>query len=476
MQNSKFEYLLLRQLYRKEQIVARMYANGCWYQFSGKDVCAHIFLGTQFWGSILPSNKIKKNIIFITSNSYHSFIASFASILCGYNVIWLPSHLSAEQIQAVFQQYDCIAVATDVKDYATNWTDHDFPIIGIDNVIWMDNETNLEEKYKKFKQYLKSELGCFRFISFQSFYKFNDTSINMDIFLKIAQNFIDHIAVPKNIKWQSFEIMGLSHPFVHLSKFCCLMNKGIIGFPNYNSDLETSLSILQPTFIFTSSIELEHLANIFELYSQQPTGQIQRTVKKGLNSLQKFLATSKAMKMPENMFVSLKKMARISSKYATSGQAFLANGLDNLEFIVHGFTPASQKNVHFFETYGIPVIETYGTIHSVGVLSSNTYRRPYFNTIGAPLSHVYLKLGVHSTLSYKLVLDGYETSAQWHETGDVVQMTPFGFMLTEQKYHLFLEAGEPIEQKTILQFDKAHEVLHWSGSSIQKRYPHMLHI
>ncbi len=434
MQNPKFESLLLRHLYREEKVLARMYANGSWHQFTGKDIFSHLYLSTQYWQNILDTEKKSNNIIFVTSNSYHSFIASFASILCGFNVIWLPTHLSKIEIEAVYKRYKCIAIATDIKDYASQWNDIKCPIIGIDNVIWTDGEMCLEEKYQKLKHSVKSELGTFRFISYKEDNTFSIETVDMDIFLKVSKTFMEHLDVPRNISWHSFEMMAPSQPFVHISKFCCLLNKGVLGFPNYESDLETSLAVLQPTFLFAEHSELEHLANIFKTHSKQPSGQVQRAVKKGLSSVQKFLGTSKAMKLSENTFSAVKRMARVTSKFTASFHTKLLNGLESLEFIVHGNALALENDVNFFESYGIPVIETYGTTHGVGILSSNTFHRPYFNTIGAPLEHVYFKLGSSSTLSYKIALENYEDNGTWHETNDIIQMTPFGFMLTGKKY------------------------------------------
>ena len=94
-----------------------------------------------------------------------------------------------------------------------------------------------------------------------------------------------------------------------------------------------------------------------------------------------------------------------------------------------------------FERLGIPVIESYGTTATAGVLSSTSYDAPTFNLIGSPLAHVVFRLGNNSTLEYKINSDLFEHAQTWQETGDVVQMTAHGFAIAGREKHLFVTAG-----------------------------------
>lgn len=437
MKNLKFAQMLLRYARREHAVLARIYSNGSWHQFSGKDVIGHIYLSTLYWSEILDlqsavkKNSAPKTLIFITSNSYHSFVASFAAILSGIDILWLPSQMATEEIQNIISQFPSSVIVTDVDEFIPYWQKLNVPVVGIHHIIWMDREKIIEQNYDKFKTLLKGDFGAFHFISFQN-EKIIQEKIEMNALVITAQNFIEHCNVPENITWQSFELMSLNHPFAHLSKFCCFLKKGIIGFPNYSSDLETSLSVLQPTFLFASKPELTQLASILTLSADQASSLIQGKIKIAVNKVQKFLGTSKAMKIPENVFSIMKRAVRKTCK-AISPDNYVSNGLDNLQFIVHGFTSASKKNVNLFENYGIPVIETYGTMNAAGMLSSNSYHTPHLNIIGTPLSHVYFRLGAKSTLEYKISDASFGLEDKWHATGDVVQMTPFGFILTGQQ-------------------------------------------
>lgn len=428
---------LMQHMQQNHVVLARMYANGSWHQFSGKDVCSHIYLATQYWHEIFhekPKQSLENiNLIFIVQNSYHTFVASFGAILKQMNIIWAPIHTSKDIIKNITRIVPCTAIVTDMEDAHFDWSQFDIPVIGIQKISWITQEFFGTHQRKKFQQMLKSQIGEFRFVSHESNFKI--TSFSLDSFIKTAKNFIEQSNIPEHILWQSAELMPLEHPFAHLSKFCALLKSGIIGFPSAN-DIETSLSILKPTYLFAGRYDLEQVAAIANLYHEQSSNILQIKIKKTLSKFQRFLGTSKAMKIPENLFAMLKRGMRTTSRLLASN-AFMPNGFDNLRFIVHGLSPASKQYVQLFESYGIPVIETYGSPLAAGMLASNTFNLPHLNIIGSPLAHVYFRLGAQSQLEYRFSNEFTDTAqAQiWHKTNDTVQMTPFGFMLANSKTH-----------------------------------------
>lgn len=447
------EHLFMQHMNDHHIVFARMYANGSWHQFSGKDVCSHIFLATQYWNDIFRKNSVDtiKNdftLIFIATNSYHTFIASIAAILNGFHIVWMPIHTSQESIQEIKSVFPCTAIVTNMEDTNFDWSQFNLPVIGIDRIAWMAQESSILKNKKYFKQLFKQTLGKFHFVMNEScqdqFNQINNldkknkksfqhtnkkyVSLNINSIITTARNFIEQSNIPDHILWHSTELMSLDHPFAHISKFCALLKNGIIGFPS--DDIETSLSILKPTYLFVSSHELEQISAIEKFYHDQPSSMLQLKIKKALSKAHRFLGTSKAMKIPENLFAMLKRGMRTTSRILAS-DAFMPNGFDNLRFIVHGLSPANKKSVQIFESYGIPVIETYGSTLSAGMLSSNTFHLPHLNMIGTPLAHVYFRLGAQSKLEYKLSSDFSDSSEHhtWYKTNDTVQMTPFGFIL-----------------------------------------------
>jgi long-chain acyl-CoA synthetase len=123
------------------------------------------------------------------------------------------------------------------------------------------------------------------------------------------------------------------------------------------------------------------------------------------------------------------------------GEAFVDEAVGPLRLVVHGLAPAQESHVKALERLGVPVVETYGVTAAAGLLSSNTFDAPHFNLIGSPLPHVSFRLGAGSLLEYKLSLPAFQEAGLWQETGDVAQMTPFGFVITGRKKHLFTTAG-----------------------------------
>lgn len=447
------EHLFMQHMNENHIVLARMYANGSWHQFSGKDVCSHIFRATQYWNHILEKNvfdttKKGLNLIFIATNSYHTFIASIAAILNGFNIVWMPIHTSKESIQEIKCLLPCIAIVTNMEDTSFDWSQFNLPVIGIHHIAWMTQESSILKNKQSFKLLFKKKLGKFHFIvndfsqdepdqfnilnkknkNNLTYSKYTCVSLSIESIITTARNFIEQSNIPEHILWQSAELMSLDHPFGHLSKFCALLKHGVIGFPS--DDMETSLSILKPTYLFVSCHELEQISAIEKFYHDQPSNILQIKIKKALNKAQRLLGTSKAMKIPESLFAMLKRGIRTTSRLLAS-DAFMPNGFDNLRFIVHGLSPAGKKSVQIFESYGIPVIETYGSTLAAGMLSSNTFHLPHLNMIGTPLAHVYFRLGAQSKLEYKLSSDFSESSENhtWYKTNDTVQMTPFGFIL-----------------------------------------------
>lgn len=430
------QQLFLEKMEHDHIVLARMYANGSWHQFSGKDVCSHIYLAAQYWEKILEDQTHSKkcdSLIFIAKNSYHTFIASLGAIFKNLNVIWLSIHDAKLMISSVANAFPYSSIVTDLDDTHFDWSQFHLPVIGIHSISWLSHDNVQNNTRKKIKTFFKRQTGNFCFVTKENKDKSRFISLSLDTFIKTAKNFIDQAKIPEHIPWHSAELMHLDQPFAHLSKFCAMIKNGIIGFPG-NSEIDTSLSIIKPTYLFAGSEELNQLTALAQLYSTNPSNELHIKIKKTLNKFQKFLGTSKAMKIPENIFAVLKQTMRATSRLLAS-KAFMPNGLDNLRFIVHGLSPATKHHFQLFESYGIPVIETYGSPLAAGMLASNTFVLPHFNIIGSPLAHVYFRLGAQSNLEYKLSPDFAESSNDqtWHKTSDTVQMTPFGLMLAAQQ-------------------------------------------
>lgn len=472
-----FFNLLLNQSVKVNFVTVRTYCNGAWHQLSGKDFCAHLGRATQYWTNLLPiSERVHgQSIILLGRNSYNTFIATLGGVLAGLDVMSAPPHMSKNDLKWCVNYFKGVAIATDIDELAAQLDDFSVPVLNISTAAWMPQDKHPEPPllslYRETKtlptedvteehiinnndksilenftilpedsSWRKIKPGRFSFVSFghDGFQK--PEILQPDALVITAQNFIIHAEFPKQIFWKSMELMIPSNPFSHLSRYCAMIKNGIIGFPNPSADWEVNLRILRPSFIFASTLETQQICSFIETVEKRSTNNPRFQVSEKIEKAQQLLASNRAMKIPEGIFDALKSSLRKASRFI-SGKSFLKEAVEDIQFVVHGLAPAVEANVRILEKLGIPVIESYGTTHAAGMLSSNLFLTPHFKVIGTPLPHVNFRLGAHSTLEYRLSSSFFENSGKWEETGDVAQMTPFGFIITGRKRHLFVTLG-----------------------------------
>ncbi len=492
--------LLLKQSIRTNYVTIRTYCNGAWHQLSGKDFCAHLGRASEYWTKTLPIEERQsgQSIILIGRNSYNSFVATCGAILAGLDVMCAPPHMSKNDLKWCLNYFKGVAIATDIHELASQLDGFTVPVLNISQAAWMPqdkhNEPILLTLYREYKiareaslpkkvaeenkshehnetkehtnkasiipedsPWRKIKPGNFAFVSFghDGFQK--PEIIKPDALVVTAQNFIIHAEFPKQIFWKSIELMPPSNPFSHLSRFCALLKNGIIGFPNPSADWETNIRILRPSYIFASSHEMEQVCSFIEQVSKRSINNSRFKLSEKIDKIQNLMASSRAMKIPEGAFDILKRSLRKASRIL-AGHSFLKEAVEDLSFVVHGLAPAQEAYVRSLEKLGIPVLESYGTTHAAGMLSCNLFHAAHYKVIGTPLPHVNFRLGAHSTLEYRLSFAEFENAGKWEETGDVAQMTPFGFIITGRKKHLFVTLGgtvvSPVRLEQLLKEDE----------------------
>ncbi|MES2615737.1 MAG: hypothetical protein V4591_10010 [Bdellovibrionota bacterium] len=456
---SKFFFdLLLKSSVQVSHVVARTYVNGSWTQFSGHDFCAHLARAVDYWLDLFPLEKIEpgQSVILLSRNTYNSFVSSIAAILCGLDVMFAPLQMSKSDIAWCVNYFKGVAIVTDMDELSKHLDGFSIPVISVAQAAWAPQdkhpEPGLLKLYREKKlsraennsidpnsPWHKVKPGRFSFVSFghDGFQK--PEILSLDAMVITAQNFLIHAEIPKNIYWKSLELMVPSTPFVHISKICVLLRNGILGFPNHSADWETNLRILRPTFLFVSSPELTQVCNFVEEVIKRKNIDYRLNLSTKLDKLNQILSSSK-VKIPENTFNFIKRTLRVGAR-TLAGSVFLKESVEDLRFVVHGLAPAQESHVAILEKLGIPVLETYGTTQAAGILSSNNFHTPHLNTIGTPLPHVSFRLGHQSILEYRISLSAFRNYGKWEETGDVAQMTPYGFIITGRKRHLFVTLG-----------------------------------
>jgi long-subunit acyl-CoA synthetase (AMP-forming) len=492
--NQQFLNLLMRQCVRTEQVIARMYAEGTWNQLSGRDFLAHLGRAVRQWESALVDVEHKSRsagthrgpaILFQTHNSYTSWVSGLAAVLAGYDVMFMPLHASVTDIRWCLEYFGCVAIATDIAGYAVQLKDLETAVFDLSTVHWNVRDTSEEPaavtlfRWHKIADELRDakrqtgalpevfgkipkRIGCFDFISFghDGFQK--PETLSLDALVVTANHLLLHLNMPPQLFWKSLEILPLSNPFAHLSRLCTLLKNGVVGFPQLGGEFEFHLRILRPTVILASPYELEKLAAHVNEQLHAPGFRPRVAVGNRLERARDLLKSGRALKLPETVFDAATRLLLWASRNAI-GKDFVRSALADLQMVIHGLAPAREAHVELLGQMGIPVVESYGVTAAAGLLSANTFHSPHLNLIGHPLSHVSFRLGQNSALEYRLNHPAFASNGRWQETGDMAQMTPFGFKIIGRRRHLFVTAGgatiSPLRLEQLLRETKeVHEV------------------
>lgn len=470
--SDQFLNLLLRQCVRTEQVIARSYAEGTWNQFSGRDFLSHLGRAVRNWDKALCDLIKEKPIteksrgpalLFQTHNSYTAWVSSLAAVLSGVDVMFMPLHASAADIRWCMDYFGCVALVTDIDGYAVQLKELNVPTFDLSKAHWTARDASDEPAAVTLFRWYKTaielreakrqtgsfpnlpgeiptRIGFFDFISFghDGFQK--PESMSLDALVVSANHLLLHLNTPPELFWKTLEILPLSNPFAHLSRFCALLKNGVVGFPQLGGEFESHLRILRPTVVFASPNELEILAEHVNTQLHAPGFSPRLAVGNRLEQVRGLLKSGRALKLPEPVYDAATRALLWASRNAI-GQDFVRYSLADLQLVVHGLAPAREVHVELLGQMGVPVIETYGVTAAAGLLSANTFDAPHLNLIGNPVSHVNFRLGQNSVLEYRLNHPAFVGHGHWQETGDVAQMTPFGFKIIGRRRHLFVTAG-----------------------------------
>lgn len=283
-------------------------------------------------------------------------------------------------------------------------------------------------------------VGDLLFISIGSDGYHRQVRLSLDAFMVTAQNFLLHLAAPSWFEWRSIEMVSMSHPFAHTMRLAMLLKNGVVGFMNPLSDWQSNLEVLRPTCLFVGPPELAHVAGHISKVRRRSDYRGRVAMSEGLGSVRKFLEGGRSFRLSPQVFGAVSKSIRRTSQVIV-GKGFMAEATGDLKFVVHGLASAQKNHVRVLDRLGIPVVETYGKTAACGVLASNTYSEPHLNLIGSPLAHVLFRLGEESLLEYQLASPSFDDHGQWVASGDIAQMTPFGYAIVGRKLHQIRTRG-----------------------------------
>lgn len=264
--------------------------------------------------------------------------------------------------------------------------------------------------------------------------------LSFNAFMVAAQNFLLHVDVPASVQWQTIELMPLAHPFAHTARLAVLLKSGVLGFMNPDAEWDNNLGILQPSCLFVGPAELAMVADHVTEVRRRTVYRSRVALSEGLSPARDYLQGARSLKLPPVLFGGASLALRAASRQIV-GSGFTREATGNLRFIVHALSAAQRLPVRVMERVGVPVIETYGKTAACGLLSSNSFSHPHFNLIGSPLPHVSYRLAADSLLEYRLSSDYFDDAGDWISSGDIAQMTPYGFSIVGRKEHQIRTRG-----------------------------------
>ncbi len=424
--------------------------NNLYTEFSFHDFCIHINKAVKHFALIFPEVKPKSSLIFLTENSYNSFVYSLASLLSGFNILFLPKDSEIKVIEWCKNYFESIAVVYDGTFSKFFCEDLGNSFLNISDILWTNEDKKQENEiiktYYDSKNFTSSlnnqpmkEVGKISFVSIGHDGIRVPITLSLNTLVETAHNFVIHARVPASIFWKSFEVVPNSNPFSHLSRLCALINRGVIGFPSHENMWLDSYKKIQPTFFFTSSKELNKIQKMARSEIILLRNKTKQTFGHKIGSCNLFIDRSKNH-VSDATYHFFKNSLRLCSRIFT-GKKYIEETVGKLRFVVHGLSPAQGSHVSFLEKFGIPVIETYGVTQAAGMLSANQFYATQLHSIGTPLPHVSFRLGQQSVLEYKIHSAYFDNPGEWFETGDVAQMTSAGYIITGRKRHLIKTFG-----------------------------------
>lgn len=463
METSLFLRLMARLSATSGRVVARNYANGVWQQYSGSDFVAHVGRSARGWAReestvrMHAKEKYPRPVLMCVGvssfTSYAEWIASYGALLQGFDVFFAPEQLSGRELKLCLRYFGISAIVCDPNLFAERYKNLGVPIYQTEHRTWAPGDRQgFPEIVERFRSASPSSgqsadasesvrmPGDLLFISIGNDGYHKKVRLSLNAFMVTAQNMLLHLDAPSWFEWRSIEMVSLSHPFAHTARLAMLLKNGVVGFMNPASDWQANLEVLRPTCLFVGPPELQQMATHVSVVRRKPGFRSRVAMSEGLGAVRKYLEGGRSFRLSPGMHAALSSSIRKTSQIIV-GADFMSEALGDLKFVVHGLTAAQKNHVRVLDRVGIPVIETYGKTAACGLLAANTYAEPHLNLIGIPLAHVAFRLGADSVLEYSLSSPHFEDSGSWVSSGDVAQMTPFGYAIVGRKMHQITTRG-----------------------------------
>lgn len=266
-------------------------------------------------------------------------------------------------------------------------------------------------------------------------------------FTELSAN--SHLWMPEvatNPKSRMLLFLPLAHIFARFLQFHQLTGDGVIGHAPDIKNLLADLGSFRPTFLLAVPRVLEKIYNSAD--AKSGTGAKNRVFRWASNVAVDY---SKALDTEEGPSRKQKTQIALARSLVLSKITDLVGG--NVEYVITGGAPLSERLAHFYRGAGMSVLEGYGLTETTGPVAVNTPRVNKIGTVGPPIAPLSVRISEEGEVLVKgpSVFKGYLHQPEltdsvmedgWFHTGDLGSLDRDGYLrITGRAKDIIVTAG-----------------------------------
>ncbi len=259
-----------------------------------------------------------------------------------------------------------------------------------------------------------------------------------------------HIWMPEvadHPKARMLLFLPLAHILARFLQVYTVTGEGVIGHSPDIKHLVPDLQSFRPTFLLVVPRVLEKIYNSAD--AKAGAGAKNKVFRWAANAAIEY---SRALDTPEGPSRKLRAQRKAAEALVFSKLTSMVGG--NVDIIISGGAPLSQRLAHFYRGAGLPVQEGYGMTETTGPLSVNTPHLTKIGTVGPTLPPMRTKISDRGELLVKgpAVFKGYHNRPDlteaafdedgWFRTGDLGSIDKDGYVrITGRMKEVIVTAG-----------------------------------
>ena len=260
-----------------------------------------------------------------------------------------------------------------------------------------------------------------------------------------AHQWIPEIAMGRDSRLLLF--LPLAHVFARFLEVFQISGQGVIGHVPDTKNLLSDLATFHPSYLLVVPRVLEKIYNSADARAGSGSA---RTVFRWAAKVA--VDYSRSLDGPAGPSRALRAQRALADRLVFQRIRTLVGG--NVDWIISGGAPLSQRLAHFYRGLGIPVLEGYGLTETVGPVSVNTPRLSKIGTVGPPLPPVAVRVAEDGEILVKgpSVFQGYHNDIEataaaltpdgWFRTGDLGSLDRDGYVrITGRAKDIIVTAG-----------------------------------